>query len=89
MPIPDFQTVMLPLPETLSDGRVWTMREITGHLAKRYNLSETEANEMLPSGVTTTETYELKSLSGDFFDGQVRLLSFMDYILHGRLIEFR
>lgn len=50
MPIPDFQTVMLPLLESLADGRVWTMREVTEHLSKRYNLTDEEFNELLPSG---------------------------------------
>lgn len=52
MPIPDVQAVMLPLLETLADGRVWTVREVTQHLAKRFNLTEEEINEMLPSGAT-------------------------------------
>ena len=50
MPIPDFQAVMLPLLETLADGRVWTMREATERLAKRFKLTETELSQMLPSG---------------------------------------
>ena len=52
MPIPDFQTLMLPFLETLADGRVWSMREATEHLAKRFNLTDDEINEMLPSGQT-------------------------------------
>jgi restriction system protein len=50
MPIPDFQSLMLPLLETLADGRVWIMREVTEHLAKRFHLTEQETKEMLPSG---------------------------------------
>jgi restriction system protein len=50
MPIPAFQTVMLPLLETLADGRVWTMREVTKQLAKRYDLTDQEIDEKIPSG---------------------------------------
>ena len=50
MPIPAFQTVMLPLLETLADGRVWTMREVTEQLAKRYDLTDQEINKRIPSG---------------------------------------
>ena len=50
MTIPDFQTVMLPLLETLKDGNVWRMNEVTEHLAKQFLLSDEERNAMLPSG---------------------------------------
>src|SRR4051812_35891021 len=50
MPIPDFQTVMLPLLETLADGQVWLIRNLTQKLADRFNLSEEERNQLLPSG---------------------------------------
>src|SRR3954447_15976479 len=48
--IPDFQTVMLPLVETLADGHERTMRELTDLLADRFGLSEPERLEVLPSG---------------------------------------
>ena len=50
MPIPDYQTVMLPLLETIADGNVWTARDLNEHLAKRFNLTDEEINERLPSG---------------------------------------
>jgi restriction system protein len=50
MPIPAFQTVMLPFLETLADGRVWTMREVTEQLAKRFDLTDQEIHERIPSG---------------------------------------
>jgi restriction system protein len=50
MTIPDFQTVMLPLLETLKDGNVWRMNEVTEHLAKQFSLTDEERNAMLPSG---------------------------------------
>lgn len=53
MAIPDFQTVMLPLVEALADGQERTMRELTGLLAGRYELTEQEQQEVLPSGQQT------------------------------------
>ena len=50
MTIPDFQTVMLPLLQTLGDGNVWRMNEISEHLARQFNLTDEERNAMLPSG---------------------------------------
>lgn len=50
MPIPDFQTVMLPLLDLTSDGKehtLWQAREI---LAKKFNLTEEEESQLLPSG---------------------------------------
>src|SRR3954471_1023022 len=53
MSIPDFQTVMLPLIEALSDGHERTMRDLTGLLADRFKLTEQERQEVLPSGQQT------------------------------------
>jgi restriction system protein len=50
MPIPDFQAVMLPLMEALSDGGERTMRDLTGLLAERFHLTQPEREEVLPSG---------------------------------------
>jgi restriction system protein len=51
--IPDFQSVMLPLVEALSDGHERTMRDLTEILADRFGLSEQERDENLPSGQQT------------------------------------
>lgn len=50
MPIPDFQTIMLPLLKTLQDGSVHRYKDIKLMLVKEFNLSEDELKEMLPSG---------------------------------------
>lgn len=50
MAIPDFQTLMLPLLEQLSDGKEYLFSHLIDLLANRYRLSESERNEMLPSG---------------------------------------
>jgi restriction system protein len=53
MPIPDFQSVMLPLLQVLSDGKEWKMRDATDAIAARFQLSPAERSEMLPSGQQT------------------------------------
>lgn len=50
MAVPDFQSAMLPFLETLQDGKERTMRELTEQLALRFNLTEEERQEHLPSG---------------------------------------
>jgi restriction system protein len=53
MAIPDFQSVMLPIMETLSDGQTWIMRNLTQALADRFTLSDAERQQLLPSGQQT------------------------------------
>jgi restriction system protein len=50
MPIPDFQSVMLPLITVLGDGQERTMRQVTDLLAESYHLTEQEREKLLPSG---------------------------------------
>ncbi|RME85486.1 MAG: restriction endonuclease [Caldilineae bacterium] len=50
MGIPDYQTLMRPLLEVLSDGREHTLRECVDVLAERFRLSREERAELLPSG---------------------------------------
>ncbi len=51
MSIPDFQTIMLPLLELASDGKEHKLSEAIEYLATtRFNLTDTERKELLPSG---------------------------------------
>lgn len=50
MSIPDFQSFMLPLLETIVDGREFSNREAADLLARRFGLTEEELEVMLPSG---------------------------------------
>jgi len=50
MPIPDFQSCMLPLLKHLSDGAEHTLRDAEEHLAVHFKLTPTERAELLPSG---------------------------------------
>lgn len=49
MAIPDYQTLMLPLLEWLSDGKAHTTRKTYDHLIQLFNLTPDEANQLLPN----------------------------------------
>lgn len=50
MPIPDFQSFMLPVLELASDGKEHSLEEARDVLAERFGLTKTEREELLPSG---------------------------------------
>jgi restriction system protein len=50
MPVPDFQSIMLPLLRYAADGAEHTNRETVEQLARELGLPEDERKEMLPSG---------------------------------------
>jgi|SRR5712691_662994 len=50
MPIPDFQTLMRPLLQHLSDGADHSNQETASVLADQFHLSEDERTQLLPSG---------------------------------------
>lgn len=50
MPIPNFQTIFLPLLKQISDGKEYRYRDLIEMLAEHFKLSDTERNEPLPSG---------------------------------------
>ncbi len=50
MTIPDYQTIMLPLLELVRDGEEHSMRALTEALANKFDLTEEERKELLPSG---------------------------------------
>jgi restriction system protein len=50
MPIPDYQTLMLPLLKLAGDGAVHSKRDTVPELALQFGLSEEEQKELLPSG---------------------------------------
>ena len=50
MSIPDFQTLMLPLLQIASDGKIHSLRETVEFLANEYKLTEEEKSQLLPSG---------------------------------------
>lgn len=54
MAIPDYQTLMLPALEILGDRNEWRNRDIRKKLAKQFELSNEELDQLLPSGKQTT-----------------------------------
>lgn len=54
MPVPDFQTLMRPLLEFVSDGAERTNQEIRAALVETFALTEDDLAEQLPSGRART-----------------------------------
>lgn len=54
MAIPDYQTIMLPLLNFVSDGKEHSMREVTEGLAAQFKLTLDEQQALLPSGRSRT-----------------------------------
>ena len=50
MPIPDFQSVMLPLLRHISDQKEHSNTEINDALALHFQLTPEERNALLPGG---------------------------------------
>ncbi len=50
MPIPDYQTVMLPLLRLAADGAEHRFRDAVEYLAHEFALTDAERGELLPSG---------------------------------------
>ena len=50
MPIPDFQSLMLPLLKFAADGKEHTLREAVETLSDNFKLTEVERAELIPSG---------------------------------------
>lgn len=48
--IPDYQTLMLPLLKSIDDGKEHEFKKLIDTLATRFNLTEEEKSEFLPSG---------------------------------------
>ena len=54
MAVPDFQTLMRPVLVVLSDGRDHAIGAIRADLADKFALSQSDVDELLPSGRVTT-----------------------------------
>jgi len=53
VPIPDYQTLMLPFLRLLADGNEHLLSTLTATLADEFKLTDEERREMLPSGNQT------------------------------------
>ncbi len=54
MPIPDYQTLMLPLLRYYSDGGVHPLSDAAKWLAHEFKLTEDDLRQLLPSGMQAT-----------------------------------
>jgi restriction system protein len=54
MPIPDYQTLMLPLLKAVADGQEHRIGDITERLANEFQLTQEERQQLLPSGTQTS-----------------------------------
>jgi restriction system protein len=50
MPIPDYETLMLPILQFLSDRKLKKTREIINHIIAKYEITPEEAKKLIPSG---------------------------------------
>ena len=50
MPIPDYQSLMLPLLKHLSDSEIHVFKDTIEYLAKEFQLTDDDLTELLPSG---------------------------------------
>src|SRR5690349_4779384 len=50
MPIPDYQSIMLPLLATLADRQERSVQDLTETLSRTRKLTEADRNALLPSG---------------------------------------
>lgn len=50
MPVPDFQSIMLPLLDQVKDEKDHRLKDLVPRLADHFGLNEMERNELLPSG---------------------------------------
>lgn len=53
MPIPDFQTIMLPLLRCFSDGQEHSVQDVLDILSREFSLTGDELKALLPSGKQT------------------------------------
>lgn len=53
MPIPDYQSIMLPLLKTVSNGNEFIVSDLVQSLGEKFKLTEEELSELLPSGTET------------------------------------
>lgn len=54
MAVPDYQTVMLPLLQVLSDSNEHSLREAIETLSSHFELTDEDRAELLPSGKQPT-----------------------------------
>ena len=56
MPIPDYQSIMLPILRMASDGQEHRFRDAVETLADEFGLTDGERAQLLPSGTAPVST---------------------------------
>ncbi len=94
MPVPDFQSLMLPLLKITGDGNEHSTSEVIEILAQQFGLSENDRDEMLSSGkqrkldnrVNWTKTYLQKALllSSTGRSSMIMLLQALSSVLYNK-----
>lgn len=56
MAIPDYETLMLPVLESLREGEVKSISDLANEMADRFNLTDSEREERTPHGKSTIIT---------------------------------
>jgi restriction system protein len=51
MPIPDYESIMLPLLKFASDGKEHSLAETIEQMKRTFGLTEEEKKQLLPSGL--------------------------------------
>ncbi len=72
MPIPDYQTLMLPLLQITADGREHQQAALVEALADKFNLTPEERAELIPSG-RQTRLYNRVSWARNYLTGAILL----------------
>ena len=57
MPIPNYQSIMLPLPKLAADDKVHRVRDAVDHLEQYFRLSLEEKRELMPDGRRSRFSY--------------------------------
>ncbi|GAB3993863.1 restriction endonuclease [Spirosoma daeguense] len=52
MPVPDYQSIMLPLLKSVEDGKEYKVSDLVDTLGNHFKLTDEERAELLPSGQT-------------------------------------
>lgn len=73
--IPDYQTLMLPFLKIIGDGQTYTTAEITPILAKEFNLTEEELNELTP-----TKTHKVFKNRVHWAKAQMKMYGIIDIV---------
>lgn len=60
MAIPSIEAIMLPLLESLADGRERAPRELVNPVADRLGLTEEERRELMPNGRKSVLLFRLE-----------------------------